>query len=173
MTGKRNILPGKIVKIHGFDGTVIIRTEKKYSGRIIVTEPVYIVIDGKPVPFFIDYFEKYKQDSLLLKFDGYNSTDSVREFVGCVVMLTRDSANQADEHEHNDLTGFTLVSVEGVTLGTVVELITNPGQYLLNVRRETGREMLIPLHEDLVEKIDLNSRTILMTIPEGLADIND
>ena len=57
-------------------------------------------------------------------------------------------------------------------LGTVTRVIQNPGQWLLNVASPAGRNILIPLHEDFIVKIDKRKMIMVMEIPDGLTEIN-
>ena len=53
---------------------------------------------------------------------------------------------------------------EGVLIGTV-QNIENPGKQFLFVLEN---ELLIPAHDDLIEKIDDKKKSIFMKLPEGL-----
>ena len=64
------------------------------------------------------------------------------------------------------------ITAEKKILGIVTEIIQNPGQWLLNVSSPEGRNMLIPLHEDFIVKIDKVKKILVMDIPEGLTEIN-
>jgi 16S rRNA processing protein RimM len=172
MVNKKHILLGKIVKMHGFDGTVIVRTDNKFSGRIKESEPVFLIVEGKPVPFFIASAEQTRPGSLLIKFDGYNTPDSVKEFTGCEITIPVEPDSSPVLPDNEDLTGFLLFSSEGEEIGTVTGLISNPGQYLLRIAGNNNTELLIPLHEDLIVGIDPASKFIRMIIPDGLTEIN-
>jgi ribosomal 30S subunit maturation factor RimM len=42
----------------------------------------------------------------------------------------------------------------------------------MNVRIEKDKEILIPLHEDLIIRIDNKKKIIKMDLPQGLMEIN-
>lgn len=172
MAERKQILLGKIVKIHGFDGTVMVRTDSRFSGRIKESEPVFLIVEGKPVPFFVGSAEQTRPGSLLIKFDGYDTPDSIKEFTGCEITIPDEPDESLILPDSEDITGFVLFSSEGPEIGTITELIRNPGQDLLRVISNNNEEILIPLHEDLIVSIDRGSKSVRMNIPDGLIEIN-
>jgi 16S rRNA processing protein RimM len=172
MAYKKHILLGKISKVHGYEGAVTIRLERNFSDNIPEMESVFIETDGRPVPFFIDYLEQPDNQTLRLKFSGYDSDEKIREFVGCRIFLTDASAADSSPEDPHSLLGYSVCSVDGILIGKISELIENPGQFLINIKSESGKKILIPLHEDLIEGIEPGKRIITMIIPEGISDIN-
>ncbi len=67
------------------------------------------------------------------------------------------------------LLGFTVVN-ENEELGEVCEVIEQPHQILCKIILN-GKEALIPVHEDSLEKIDKKNKKLFVNLPEGLLDI--
>ena len=172
MAYRANILLGQITKTHGFEGAVTVRLEKTFIENIPEMESVFLIIEGKPVPFLISSAEYPGGDILWLKFDGYESVHRVREFTGTKVYLI--SAGPDDIHDENpdQLKGFKVRTTDNKIIGTITGLIENPGQILLSLETENGKELLIPFHENLVIKADRKKRTLKMDLPEGLTELN-
>jgi 16S rRNA processing protein RimM len=167
-----DILLGRITKVSGYEGALTVKLERLFSGDIPHMESVFLDIEGRPVPFFISDSEYSGADILKLKFDGYDSSDKVIEFVGCNVFLTTAPAVDESIEEKRSLIGYTVQTSDKLSLGTVEEVIENPGQWLLSVKSGSRKTILIPLHEDLIIKIDNRKRFLIMEIPEGLTEIN-
>ena len=55
-------------------------------------------------------------------------------------------------------------------LGEVIEVIEQPHQVLCAIIIE-GKEALIPIHENSLEKIDKKNRKLYVDIPDGLLEI--
>jgi 16S rRNA processing protein RimM len=172
MAYQKHILVGRITKIHGFEGAVTVRTEPVFSENIPVMETVFLEIEGKPVPFFIEYMGKAGPGMLRMKFEGYDNDIKIREFIGCSVFMTEVSSRGDPAEEIQDLIEYKLLSSENENIGIIEEIIHNPGQILLRVRSESGKEMLIPMHEDLIQGIDADQKILKMFLPEGLTEIN-
>ena len=172
MAYNSNILLGRITKISGYEGAVAVKLEKTFTENIPPLESVFLEIDGKPVPFFISEYEYSGADILKLKFEDYETIEKVSEFVNCLVFLTSQPSENSLEDNMTDLTGYTVLSVDNTLIGVVSELISNPGQWLLAIKSEENKEILIPLHDDFIESIDHNGKKLIMDIPEGLIDLN-
>jgi 16S rRNA processing protein RimM len=172
MSYKNQILFGRIVRIHGYDGTVTVKTEERFTENIPDMESVFIETNGKPVPFFISMTEYSGGDTLKLKFKDYESSDKIGEFNGCRIFLTASSGEYSSEAIDNGITGYKVVLKNNKLLGSILEVIRNPGQDLIAVQSVDKKEILIPLHTDFIVEIDEKSGIIVMDIPDGLTEIN-
>ena len=159
---------GKITRTHGFEGAVVIRSEGTITDEPEQGEPVFVVIDGLPVPFFTREAYSPSPDTLIISFDDYLTPESVRDLKGCEVIIQGD-ADGGDDLE--SVTGFTLRDTESTFTGTVTGIIHNPGQLLATVASEAG-EVTVPLHPDLIVSVDNRRKIIEMRLPEGLTEIN-
>jgi 16S rRNA processing protein RimM len=70
------------------------------------------------------------------------------------------------------LSGYKVYKIDNRLVGTIIDVIENPGQLLMNVRIKKDKEILIPLHEDLIIRIDNKKKIIKMDLPQGLIEIN-
>jgi 16S rRNA processing protein RimM len=107
-----------------------------------------------------------------LKFEDYGSAEKVSEFKGCRVFLTTELRNQKQNTVIQNYEGYKIFVSGNILLGSVKEIITNPGQSLLNVTSLENKEILIPFHEDFIVSIDDDKRIILMDLPDGLIELN-
>jgi 16S rRNA processing protein RimM len=154
MAYKKHILLGKITKVHGYQGAVTIRLERNISDNLPEMESVFIETDGRPVPFFIDFSEQPDLLTLRLKFRDYNTTEKVKEFIGCKVYLTNSTDPDIPVEDPETLIDYEVLSDDDISIGVIDEIIENPGQFLLRIRTTSGKEILLPLHEDLIKEID-------------------
>jgi ribosomal 30S subunit maturation factor RimM len=66
--------------------------------------------------------------------------------------------------------GFTILDAsDGSVFGVVSDYYDIPGNPCLSVRRD-GKEVLVPLHEDLVTEFKPRKKTITISIPVGLGE---
>ncbi len=167
-----NILLGRITKISGYEGAVAVKLEKFFFDDIPRLESVFLEIDGRPVPFFVSDYEYNGADILKLSFDGYDSIEKIGEFTGCRVYLTTEKPDSMMVDDFMSLIGYKVLTTEMTIIGTVSEVIQNPGQWLLNVVSPAKKEILIPFHEDFIVTIQKRGKNIIMDIPDGLTEIN-
>lgn len=170
MAYQYNILLGEIIKTSGFEGAVLVKLDRKFIENIPALESVFLEVEGRPVPFFISSFEYTGSDILRLTFEGYESVEKVSQFKGCRIFLTSTS-DEKEIPENLQLEGYSVCDRNGKSLGKISEVIENPGNLLLSILSE-GKEILVPLHENLILKVDRRKKAIFMEIPEGLTEIN-
>jgi 16S rRNA processing protein RimM len=172
MAYNRNILLGQITKVNGYEGAVTVKLEKVFSENIPLMESVFLEIEGRPVPFFISESEYNGAGILKLKFEGYDSIEKISEFTGCRVFLTTGISIEIKADEIRNLIGYNIIISDNILLGTIKEVIPNPGHLLLNVLSTLNKEILIPFHEHFIISIDNKNRNLVMDIPDGLTEIN-
>jgi len=159
---------GIITKTYGFEGAVVVRSESGITGEPANGEPVFIIIDGIPVPFFTREAFASSNETLVISFDDYLTEESVLPFKGCEV---RYAGGDNLEEKDNDLTGYQIIDETSGFKGMITSLTTVHGQILADVKSE-DKEILIPLHPDLIRKIDRKQHIITMLLPSGLTGIN-
>ena len=167
-----DILLGRITKVKGYEGAVTVKLEKIFSENIPQMESVFLEIEGRPVPFFISDTEYSGADILELKFEGYNSIEKISEFTGCRVFLTSGIPDDNQAENIESLVGYKVLIQDEELLGSITEVIPNPGQWLLNIISVNNKEILIPFHEHFIVSIDKKKKILVMDIPEGLTEIN-
>jgi 16S rRNA processing protein RimM len=167
-----NILLGRIIKVNGYKGAVTVKLEKIFSENIPQMESVFLEIEGRPVPFSISDSEYSGADILKLKFEGYDSIEKISEFTGCRVFLTSGIPAENNTDDIQSLIGYNVLIQKDILLGTITEVIPNPGQWLLNIVSAKDKDILIPFHEHFIVSIDKKKKIIVMEIPEGLTEIN-
>ena len=172
MTYNFNILLGQITKVSGFEGAVTVKLERSFIDNIPQLESVFLEIEGRPVPFFISDSEYSGSDILKMRFNYYDSAEKVNEFKGCKIYLTSDLPAPVNDDDFGDLTGYSVYTHDNLFLGQVEEVIQNPGQWLLNIITPDKKEILFPLHEDLIVSLDDKMKIMVLKIPEGLLGIN-
>jgi len=172
MAYKMNILLGRITKISGYEGAVTVKLERIFTENIPRMESVFLEIEGRPVPFLISESDYSGADNLKLRFEGYESPEKISEFVGCRIFLTGELPADPKKADSQTLIGYRVYTQEDINVGPITDIISNGGQWLLNVDSADKKSILIPFHEDLIIKIDRRKKIVIMEIPDGLLEIN-
>lgn len=156
----------QVLKSNGRDGELLLSFYDLLPEDIDLEEPVFIEIDGLPVPFYFESFTPRGNNRALVRLTGVHSLADADELAGAAVYADDDLY----EDEEEDLTGWTVLDETGRTIGTVAAHEDIPGNPCIVLRTERG-EALVPLHEELVIEIDEENETLRMVIPEGLLDL--
>ena len=94
--------------------------------------------------------------------------------VGCRCLVREAEVDlsliEADD-DLPDWEGWRVEDVRAGFVGEVAALDDRAMQPLLVVRRDDGRETLVPLVDAFVEAVDEDARAIRLSCPEGLLDL--
>ena len=110
---------------------------------------------------------------VILKLEGFDSPEAAAALAGCELTVPESEAVELEEGEFYDwqLEGCRVETVEGVSVGTVREVLHTGGEApVLVIRDERGRENLVPLAESICVEIDVAAKLIRVDAPEGLLE---
>ena len=156
----------QVLKANGREGELLVGFVGMAPEDIDLEEPVFIVFDGLPVPFYFESFTTRGNTRALVRLTGVRNLTDAEELVGRDI-LAEDDLYEDDE---DDLTGWTVLDADGTAVGTVTAHEDIPGNPCIWV--ETGHgEVLVPLREELVLDVDEEKETLRMEIPEGLLNL--
>jgi 16S rRNA processing protein RimM len=142
-----NILLGRITKVSGYEGAVAVRLEKYFIENIPLLESVFLEIEGRPVPFFINESDYSGADILKLSFEGYDTIEKISEFIGCRIFLIAETEEvNRNKADNQLLIGYKIITQHEELIGRVTDIISNNGQWLLNVASSERKNILIPFH---------------------------
>ena len=151
----------KILKSNGIDGNLLVGLLDIDIEEIDTKEPVFVVFDGLPVPFFIESLEPKGRTRAIIHLTDIDSLEDAEEIVGREILLDAEYEDDGEE----DFTGWTLFDGDKL-IGTVTGTEDIPGNPCLEVAGA-----LIPLHEDFIVSADPQKRILVMNLPEGLLSV--
>jgi 16S rRNA processing protein RimM len=158
---------GKTGKPHGIKGELKLWVEAEYEDDLLKAPAVFI--GGRP--FFVQQLRA--GGGLILKIEGVDSREAAQLLANQKLELrAEDVAEVADTAADPilDLVGFELYDSELGRVGVIAEVIDMPQQYLAVVEYQQ-KEVLVPLHEDLIQSVDPEAGRITLQLPEGLLDL--
>jgi 16S rRNA processing protein RimM len=161
---------GRISKTFGNKGQVIVILET--DDKLTSDEPVFLIIDGKPVPFFVKTAEEKSYREWLIEFEDVDNPAIARRLCGLDVALLHLSLNSDEQEDDSFLHGYTVNDIHKGVLGKVYEIMKLPMHDLLVIRQEQ-RELLIPLSDAIIVKIYPRKKQIDINAPDGLLELNE
>jgi 16S rRNA processing protein RimM len=161
---------GTLVKPFGFRGEYVMVSDAPMSEDMEDWESVFIEIDGLLVPFFIDAFRFSSESSAIIGFEDIDSSEAAREFVSCRVFQLSSAAGEPEPLEPKLLEGYKVIDAKAGNIG-VVDQILNYNQNLLLSVLKGKTEILIPVSDEIVTKINHRKREVLISAPEGLLEL--
>ena len=169
MADYRNI--GKLVSTFGVKGEIILQHHLGKKTSLKNLETVFIE-DKKDemLPYFIEHANAKTDKEIYIKLEGISTKESAQKLLQKELWLTEeDFLKHAGKSSPISFVGFHLID-NGNDLGEIAEVIEQPHQVLCKIYID-GKEALIPIHEETLEKIDKKKKQLYVTLPEGLLDI--
>lgn len=168
----------QVLKSNGTDGELVLSFREIAPEDINLSEPVFIIFDGLPVPFFIESFTKRGNSKALVHLTDICSQEDVDEIAGKAVYVDDSQIPEMSLEEDGfaALVGWMLLTpaddrsdddMELYEVGEITDFIDIPNNPCIEVETENGAVM-IPLHEDLILSVDPEYQEIIMQIPAGL-----
>ena len=163
----------KVIKSFGSNGEFLIRYTVQ-DQKVEVKGPVFIFIDGLPVPFFVENLIRRGEDQAVVKLEevGQVADRITGEYIYTVKNKKDESAADIKD-DFRELEGFSVLKPDRTLIGTVSAVHLFPGNPCLGILKaeEKTKEVLIPLHKNFIVSIKIKQREIIVNIPAGLLDI--
>lgn len=167
---------GKFRRTHALRGEL--NAELEVDDTFLEEYPwVIISMEGIPTPFRVEGIRPKGATTSLIKLRGIDSEEQAKELVNRDIevdadMLEEYSGDDADGMYAADFIGYNVLDEAGHTLGVIagVNLVSEENP-LFQVHDVEGKEVLIPVADELIMAYDPEERTITMTIPEGLLEL--
>lgn len=163
---------GKIVKKHGFKGEVVLRLDTDIPEAYQEMESLFLQRAEAMVPFFIQRSSLSGQ-FLRMKLEGVDTEADAEKLLRSEAYLPMDCLPQLGEGQfyYHQIEGYRAVDASSDReIGTIKRVDDTSVQALFVIERQ-GREVLVPVVDDFIEKVDKKGRTIRLRLPEGLLDL--
>lgn len=147
------VVLGRVSALYGVHGWVKVFSETDPINNILSYKPWFLKIGNDWRAYPVASARPHGR-TLVAKFEGCDDRDAAAALIDATIAVRRDQLPQLPPGEYywTDLTGLTVVTLEGVELGTVDRLFSTGANDVIVVRGE--RERLIPFTRDHVE-VDL------------------
>jgi 16S rRNA processing protein RimM len=161
---------GKITKPFGFKGQVVFFLDVDCPDDYAELDSVFVEVKGLLVPYFIQDIV-INGNKATVTFEDL-SPQEANALVGCDLYLPLDVLPQLDGNRfyYHEVIGWRVVdSVKG-DIGTIASVIDYPAQALFQIMKN-DKEILIPVIDQVIDKVDREEKTMFITAPNGLIDL--
>lgn len=162
------IAVGRIGRLFGTDGGVMITLYTTFPDDFQMKEPLFVRVDELAVPLFCSSFERRGQAGAVVHFDDIDTERRAEEFLVGREIFVEDDDEDDDEFYMEDLIGFT--AIVGKRRGKVTDYYDSEVNPLFEIKIG-DKEHLIPAQEEFIAHIDFDQQTIKFVLPEGLLEL--
>ncbi|PCH72339.1 MAG: 16S rRNA processing protein RimM [Flavobacteriaceae bacterium] len=160
---------GKIVRKHSFRGEVVIKLDTDEPGLYQNLESVFVLLGGNLIPFFIEESLLQKGNQLRVRFEDVDSEEDADNILGSgiympLTMLPKLEGNKFYFHE---VIGFEVEDVNEGSVGIIDGINDSTAQALFEIK-DGDTEILIPMIDEFIVKIDREHKKVVVKTPVGL-----
>lgn len=163
---------GKIVKKYSFKGEVLAKLDTDQPELYENLDSILVELRGNLIPFFIERSQLHKSELLRIKFEEVDTEQDADSILKSELFLPLEFLPklEGDKFYFHEVIGFIMEDINFGKVGTIKGINDSTSQALFEIDRE-GIEVLIPLNDKFIKKVDRKNKTILVETPEGLIDL--
>ncbi len=164
---------GRITKKFSFKGEVIIKLDTDEPEIYENLEAVFIELGKDLLPFFIEKSSFQRGNELRVRFEDVKTEQDAEAILRKEVYLPLEFLPKltGEQFYFHEVLGFGLVDVNQGPIG-IIESINDSTAQALFVVRDGEDEILVPMVDDFIKKVDRKKKEVLVETPEGLIEMN-
>jgi 16S rRNA processing protein RimM len=161
---------GKIVSSFGTDGQVVLQHVLGSTALKGLTVVLIALKKDDLVPFFVTATKLKNESEVYLTLEDITSKEKAKRLINKPVWFVEaDYRKFVSKSAAISLLGYTIIN-DGNTIGEIIEVIEQPHQLLVKIIYDQ-KEVLIPVPDVFIEKIDNQQKQLFLHLPDGILDI--
>ncbi|NJX14874.1 ribosome maturation factor RimM [Tamlana crocina] len=163
---------GKIVKKYSFKGEVLAKLDTDQPELYENLDAIFLELRNNLVPFFVERSQLHKSELLRLKFEEVDTEADADSIMKSNLFLPLELLPKLEGNKFyfHEVINFTIEDVNYGKVGIIKAINDSTAQALFEIDRN-GTEILIPMNDEFIVKVDRKTKTILVETPEGLIDL--
>ncbi|MCC6840133.1 MAG: 16S rRNA processing protein RimM [Flavobacteriales bacterium] len=167
---------GSLGKPWGNRGELALRLDGINLAEIHGAGVLFVELDGSRVPFFISHIHEHPRAGAVVKFEDIDNPQAAAFLVNAPVFappgheLPPEGEDEEEGLDPEELIGMHVLDEEHGPLGEVVGT-DGTEDHPVMVVRHGDHEILIPMVEQMVVGIDLDSGHLVVRTPPGLVEL--
>ena len=164
---------GKIINTHGIRGEVrVLSTSDFTDERFMPGNALYLFDKGTLVKeVVVKTHRKHKQFDLL-SFEKLEDINLIEGFKGFDIKISEDQQQDLEDgsYYYHQIIGLDAVTLDGEKIGKISEILAPGANDVCVVNRKGKKELLLPVIDDVIKKVDLEQGLVVVDLLEGLDD---
>lgn len=158
---------GKVLKTHGYKGNLKVFIDEFYMDDFEDMKAVFI----NKLPYFIASRDINSDSQAIILLEEIDSKEKAHPLLGKDIFAKEDDLTEIlDEEAYAHLTGYEITDQAAGAIGIIEKIIEMPFQFMAQVFRDR-KEILIPLNDDFILKINEKKKRVEMKLPDGFLNI--
>lgn len=163
---------GYIAKSHGIKGEVSIKLDVDNPYEYSNLESVFIELQGKLIPFFIEKIAIKDKNFAAVKFEGVDSEPQAEGILHAELYLPLSvlPALSGNKFYYHEVIGFIVKDKKLGEVGTITNILDYPHQSVIQIAKGE-KEILIPINDDIILNVNRKDKLVEISAPEGLIEL--
>ena len=163
---------GKIARKHSFKGELVLKLDTDEPEHYAELNAIFIDLNRQLIPFFIEKSLLQKGNQLRVKFEGIDSEKDAERLLKHDAYLPLDLLPKLEGNKfyYHEVIGFNIEDIQYGLIGQITGINDQTAQALFEVKKDEI-ELLIPMIDVFIKKVDRKNKTIIVQTPEGLIDM--
>lgn len=165
---------GKIVNTHGIRGELKIISSTDFPDLRFAKGSQLIFIEeasGRRVNATVESARENK-GTFIVRFKDWNNINQVEQYKGWMIKVDEEDLAELEEDEYyyHEIIGCSVVTTEGEKLGEITEILTPGANHVWVVKRPKGRDLLLPVIDEVIIEVDVEAKQVTVELMEGLLE---
>ncbi|MGB0918862.1 MAG: ribosome maturation factor RimM [Flavobacteriales bacterium] len=161
---------GTITRSHGLKGFFKVNIHSAGLPPIEKEEPVFIQLQGGPVPFFVEECSAASHNLWIMKLEEIDTLEAADKYVGKEMLMEESSFVGVKTEATEELVGFRVEDSEKGQIGLVSGIMETAQHPVIEIEQDDNL-ILVPWVDAIVKEIDMDARLIKIEAPDGLIDL--
>lgn len=161
---------GKVSKPFGYKGELVLYLDVDTPDEYSQLDGVYIEINNRLVLYPIDKI-RVRSNKATVRFVDLSAEDAL-QLIGKDIYLPLEllTVLEGDKFYYHEVIGFEVIdSVQG-SIGYIKTVLEYPATPLFSIDFH-GKEVLMPIIDSVIDKLDREAKVIYINAPKGLIDL--
>lgn len=162
---------GKLVAVFGLKGELVLKHTLGKKTSLKGLQAIFIEEKKQSfIPWFIETTKIKTEEEVYLKLEGVDTREAAMKLTQKEIWIPEpDFKKLAAKSAPASILGYTIIN-DNEPLSEVLEVIEQPHQLLCRIEINQ-KEVLIPLNEQTIQKIDHKKKQVSVSLPDGLLEI--
>lgn len=161
---------GTITKAIGYKGELNLFLDTDEPDAYKNLESIFIEQNGLLVPFFLEKAQIHRNQHLRILIEDFPEPERL---IGRNVFLPLSTLPKlgADKFYYHEIIGFTAKDTTDKSIGKIKEVRDTSAQELLVIETPESKEILVPLIDEWIIKVDKKNKLFVLDLPSGLLEV--
>ncbi len=162
---------GKIVATQGLEGSLVLSHIVGKSDWLKDGAVLFLELNKESyIPFFTSKLRVVSDEEYVIQLEDVEQVEQAKKLVGKKVYVQEDIIFAHAQESPLLWIGFNIVDKEKGGLGAIEDVMLTGSQWLAKITYQ-GKEVLIPLIDQMIIEVNIRNKYIRMDLPEGLIEV--